>query len=63
MATTKMATAADTPAGTEGTREMRAQFERLDGELRDFVRERPILALLGAVAAGYVVGRVLRRLA
>ena len=42
---------------------MRAQFERLDGELRDFVKERPILALLGAVAAGYVVGRVLRRLA
>ena len=63
MATTKMATATDTAAGNEDTREMRAQIERLDGELRDFVKERPILALLGAVAAGYVIGRVMRRLA
>ena len=43
--------------------EMRAQIERFDGQLRDFVKERPILALLGAVAAGYVVGRVMRRIA
>jgi hypothetical protein len=64
MATSKMATAADARSGAEDiNNEMRAQIERLDGELRDFVKERPIMALLGAVAAGYVVGRVMRRLA
>lgn len=62
MATTKMATA-DARSGAEDENEMRAQIERLDGQLRDFVKERPILALLGAVAAGYLVGRVMRRLA
>jgi hypothetical protein len=63
MATSTMATAADSRSGANDNNEMRAQIERLDGELRDFVKERPILALLGAVAAGYVVGRVMRRLA
>jgi hypothetical protein len=62
MATSKMATAADSMS-VDDTNEMRAQIERLDGQLRDFVKERPILALLGAVAAGYVFGRVMRRLA
>ena len=65
MATTKMAMATDgeTRSGADGAMEMRAQIERLDGQLREFVKERPILALLGAVAAGYVVGRVIRRVA
>ena len=62
MANTKMATATDA-RDVGGSNEMRAQIERFDGQLRDFVKERPILALLGAVAAGYVVGRVMRRIA
>jgi hypothetical protein len=63
MATSKMATATDARSGADDNSEMRAQIERLDGELRELVKERPILALLGAVAAGYIVGRVMRRLA
>jgi hypothetical protein len=27
----------------------------------EFVKERPVLCLLGALAAGYVVGRIVRR--
>jgi len=26
-----------------------------------FVKERPVMALLGVIAAGYVIGRMLRR--
>ena len=63
MANTKVATAMDASGNVSGSNEMRAQIERFDGQLRDFVKERPILALLGAVAAGYVVGRVMRRIA
>lgn len=40
-----------------------AQLERVDTELRAFVKERPVMALLGAVAAGYMIGRILRRVA
>jgi hypothetical protein len=39
---------------------MGAELARVDEEVRAFVKERPILALLGAVAAGYVLGRMLR---
>ena len=35
---------------------MSAELARVDRELRAFVKERPVLALLSAVAAGYVSG-------
>lgn len=41
--------------------ELRSEFERVDRELRAIVQERPVVALLSAVAAGYLVGRLLRR--
>ena len=61
MATTKSATASGTGTMAETASEMRSEFEQLDERLKVFVKERPIMALLSAVAAGYVVGRVLRR--
>lgn len=59
MATDTAATASQTLAERGG--ELRSQVERLDEEVRGFVKERPIMALLSAVAAGYVAGRILRR--
>jgi hypothetical protein len=41
--------------------EMRSEIQDLDQRLKVFVKDRPMLALLSAVAAGYLVGRVLRR--
>lgn len=60
MAITRGAANASQAAEELGT-EMTARLERADTELRAFVKERPIMALLGAVAAGYVFGRMLRR--
>lgn len=60
MAVTRQAANASQTAEELGN-EMSAQLERVDSELRAFVKERPIMALLGAVAAGYVLGRILRR--
>lgn len=60
MAVTRQAANASQAAEELGN-EMSAQLERVDSELRAFVKERPIMALLGAVAAGYVLGRILRR--
>ncbi len=59
MATTKSATASGTLADTAD--EMRSEIQDLDQRLKVFVKERPIMALLSAVAAGYLVGRILRR--
>jgi hypothetical protein len=61
MATTKAGTA---PAreGSDGVSEtMAAELGQVDEQLRALVKERPVLALLSAVAAGYLVGRLLRR--
>jgi hypothetical protein len=41
--------------------DLRSEFERVDRELRAVVQERPVVALLSAVAAGYLIGRLLRR--
>lgn len=60
MAVTRGAANASQTAEELGN-EMSVQLERVDSELRAFVKERPIMALLGAVAAGYVLGRMLRR--
>jgi ElaB/YqjD/DUF883 family membrane-anchored ribosome-binding protein len=46
---------AQTAADTAG------QIKRLDEQLIDRVRERPLVALGIAVAAGYVIGRVFSR--
>lgn len=62
MTTTRTAATEPLSEGTSSD-EMRAQVEQLDEQLRGFVKERPILALLSAVAAGYLAGRVLRRIA
>lgn len=62
MATTKPATASGSGTTMADTaNEMRSELEHLDERLKAFVKERPIMALLSAVAAGYLVGRVLRR--
>jgi ElaB/YqjD/DUF883 family membrane-anchored ribosome-binding protein len=37
------------------------EFGTLDKELRAFVEEQPLLTLLGAAAAGFVVARLLAR--
>jgi hypothetical protein len=40
---------------------MGTELARVDTQVRAFVKERPVLALLGAVAAGYLFGRLVRR--
>lgn len=60
MATTRTA-AATGSQGSEMLRDVRSELEQLDEQMRTFVKERPIMALLSAVALGYVVGRILRR--
>jgi hypothetical protein len=61
MATTKSATASGSGTMADTVNDMRGEFEQIDERLKTFVKERPIMALLSAVAAGYIVGRVLRR--
>jgi len=39
-----------------------ADLADFDKEVRNFVRERPLLAIGAAVAVGYVVGRMLSKL-
>lgn len=47
-------------AGAERARsELEPMLRRADEMTRQFVAEYPLTALLGAVAAGYVLGRVL----
>jgi hypothetical protein len=55
-------------AGAAAVDDAESQIERLrdgvteaDKRLRQFVQERPLTALLGAVVAGYIAARVLRR--
>jgi hypothetical protein len=60
MATNKTGTA-PVREGSEAAGDMTAEFERVDQQLRALVKERPVLALLSAVAAGYLAGRIMRR--
>lgn len=60
MATNKTGTA-PVREGSDAASDMTAEFERVDQQLRTLVKERPVLALLSAVAAGYLVGRIMRR--
>lgn len=41
--------------------EMSDQFAWIDRQVRAFVNQRPVQALLGAIAVGFLMGRVLRR--
>lgn len=38
----------------------RAGFAEADRQLREFVHERPLTALLGAIVAGYLAARITR---
>ncbi|MEW6268119.1 MAG: hypothetical protein AB1689_02330 [Thermodesulfobacteriota bacterium] len=40
----------------------REELERLDRQVRDFVTEKPLMAVLLALTAGYVVGRIVSRI-
>lgn len=61
--------AAASPAGAAATRPLslpqvdqaRAALRDLDTRVSTFIRERPGTALLGALAIGYVVGRLASR--
>jgi ElaB/YqjD/DUF883 family membrane-anchored ribosome-binding protein len=37
-------------------------LQELEGRVRNFVVEKPAVAVVGAVAAGFIVGRILSRL-
>ena len=51
---------ADTPEEMiEGVRE---KLSVADARVRDFVERRPIVALCGAVAAGFLIGRIVSRI-
>lgn len=41
--------------------DLRERAAEIDSQVRRVVREHPFLSLAGAVAAGYVVGRLIRR--
>jgi len=53
--------AAAQPVGTLAALPGGAEIKRADRELRSFVAERPVLAVLMALTAGYVVGRIISR--
>ncbi len=58
--TSNLASNASRQASEMGN-DLRSELERYDRELRAMVKERPIVALLSAVAAGYLFGRLFRR--
>ena len=61
MATTNAGTASR--EGSDGIEDLKAELGQVDEQLRAFVKERPVLAVLSAVAAGFLVGRLMRRFA
>jgi hypothetical protein len=61
MATATIAEAGEPGPATEIEGELSDTLARVDKEVRAFVKERPVLALLGAITAGYLIGRVLRQ--
>ena len=63
MATTTTSNLASNAEGqiTDMTNDLRSELERYDRELRAAVKERPVVALLSALAAGYLLGRLFRR--
>ncbi len=53
--------ATDEGEWSERMQALRTGAEDLDEEIRDTVREHPVACLLGAIAAGYLVGRLVAR--
>ena len=58
----------DSHAGEDLTKQVRtrlseagADLQRYEGQLRQLVKERPLVAFAGAVLTGYLVGRILSR--
>ena len=51
-----------TPLLGSSLEQLRSNFTDFDGEVRRFVRDKPLLAVGAAIAAGYIVGRILSRL-
>jgi hypothetical protein len=45
-----------------GVDKARAEIDQIDEQVRAFVRERPVMAVLSAVGIGYVVARIFSRL-
>ena len=60
MATNKAGTAS-AREGSDFMEDVTTELTQVDEQMRAFVKERPVLALLSAVAAGYLVGRIVRR--
>jgi hypothetical protein len=44
-----------------GIAQARVEIDQLDERARAFVRERPVMALLGAIGIGYFVARIFSR--
>ena len=44
------------------TDQLKHRFAPVDNWVREMARERPIVALAGAAAIGYLVGRLIRKL-
>ena len=63
MATTTQSNLASSTARqvTDIGNDLRSEFERFDREFRAMVKERPVVALLSAIAGGYLIGRLFRR--
>jgi len=60
MATNKSGTA-NAREGSDFVDDVTTELTQVDEQMRAFVKERPVLALLSAVATGYLVGRIMRR--
>jgi ElaB/YqjD/DUF883 family membrane-anchored ribosome-binding protein len=46
----------------DGIRQARAQLRRTDQQIVRFAKEKPLLAVFSALAAGFVLGRIISRL-
>jgi len=46
---------------TEGLEDFRGYVETADGAVRDFAREKPLLAIACAVGLGFIIGRLASR--
>ena len=53
--------ATDEGEWSERLQSLREGVEGFDEEVRDTVREHPVACLCGAIAAGYLVGRLVAR--
>jgi ElaB/YqjD/DUF883 family membrane-anchored ribosome-binding protein len=47
---------------TEGLDDLRGYVDTADGAIRDFAREKPLLAIACAVGVGFLIGRLASRI-